>query len=221
MHIGLKIGVVIVSNMWITSKYTPNQARYKALLYNHKPLLIAEGPAGCGKTMIACVAAKKRLNDPDDKLDRLILTRPLVTVCNESIGYLPGTIDDKLQPWVDTFRTYLDDSAARIDSCFVPLGFIRGTTWDNSLIIADEMQNSTEQQMLTLLTRIGFNSKLVIIGDCSQSDLDSPVNGLSQLKERVSMSSDPEVDTFVDLVCLNANDIKRSPFVRFVTRLYT
>jgi phosphate starvation-inducible PhoH-like protein len=209
--------------MWITSKYTPNQARYNAHLYNQKPLLIVEGPAGCGKTMLACNAARKRMDDPDDKLDRLILTRPLVTVNNESIGYLPGTVDAKMQPWVDTFSVYLDDSAMRIDSCFVPLGFIRGTTWDNSLIIADEMQNSTKQQMLTLLTRIGFNSKLIVIGDCTQSDLDSPDNGLADLKDRVYENEQlvAEAEVFIDVIRMNASDIKRSPFVRYVTQMYT
>lgn len=205
--------------MFIVSKHTPNQARYNSHVYNHKPLLIVEGPAGCGKTMIACAAARKRINDPDDKLDRLILTRPLVTVGNENIGYLPGSIDEKLQPWTDTFKTYLDD--ARIDSSFIPLGFIRGTTWDNSLVIADEMQNSTKQQMLTLLTRIGFNSKLIVIGDCTQSDLEFPDNGLKDLQERLLSNDDlNDTEAFVDVVHMGKQDIKRSPFVRYITQVY-
>jgi phosphate starvation-inducible PhoH-like protein len=210
----------------IFNKYTPNQKHYKSCLYNKKPLLVVEGPAGCGKTMIACLAAKELWTSNDNKLERLILTRPLVTVNNESIGYLPGTIDEKMQPWVETFSSYLDDTKLKSNSLFVPLGFIRGATWDNSLVIADEMQNSTKQQMLTLLTRIGYNTKLVVIGDCTQSDLSTSSNGLLDLKEKLanrklSIDAYYQFDEFVDVVQLGEDDIKRSPFVQFMTKLYS
>ena len=92
---------------------------------------------------------------------------------------------------------------------------MRGHTWDNSIILADEMQNSTPEQMKTLLTRVGRNTKLIINGDNSQSDIGIP-NGLSDLRSRLTTTE----DEYFDVIQLTSDDIKRSPFVKFIHELY-
>lgn len=198
---------------------SPTAKRYqKALHDTGTTLVIATGPAGTGKTMLACTQGMNGL--ADGMYERMILTRPLVPVGGEDIGFLPGDMHDKMTPWVSHMVDYVD----RFDLKFiqskidvVPFSYMRGETWENKWIIADEMQNSTPIQMKTLLTRIGNNSKLVITGDLSQSDLpDHYVNGLRDLLNRI----EPDSSDFHEHVEFVEDDIQRSAFVKSVLRLY-
>lgn len=191
---------------------------YQRLLENPKiNMVIGTGPAGTGKTKTPCVVGLNHL--VDRTYDRMILTRPTVTVGNEQIGFLPGDLDDKMGPWVTHMMDYVNNYNLRfiegkVD--VVPLGFIRGETWHDRYIIADEMQNSTIMQMKTLLTRIGENTKLVITGDLSQSDLEQDENGLSDLLRRLDDSS----FSLYDHVEFTENDVVRSEFVKQILSLY-
>ena len=205
-----------------SNKESVPTSRYQKALHNTKtPLVIATGPAGTGKTMLACTQGMDGLTD--GLYERMILTRPLVPVGGEDIGFLPGDMHDKMTPWVSHMVDYVDRFElkfirSKID--VVPFSYMRGETWENKWIIADEMQNSTPIQMKTLLTRIGNNSKLVITGDLSQSDLpDHYTNGLLDLLNRIERL-ETECD-FHEHVEFTEDDIKRSAFVKSILRLYS
>jgi phosphate starvation-inducible PhoH-like protein len=150
---------------------------YTKLLEAFNPaIIVVTGPAGSGKTMNACKIGK-RLTEL--KLyDKIILTRPTVSV-ERDIGFIPGKLNDKMMPWLRPSISYLGKSRYEIS----PLSYMRGLTFDRSWIIADEMQNSTEREMLMLLTRIGTGSKMIILGDTDQTD--GNFTGLSSLVSKL------------------------------------
>ena len=140
------------------------------------------GSAGTGKTHLAALMAM--LYKTEKLVDRIVIARPAVTAGGEDIGFLPGSITQKMDPYIrpvfDAFRTYwsgqtIIDMIGRGDIEIVPLAFMRGRTFDDTFILADEMQNATPDNLLMLLTRYGVRSKMVITGDPVQSD----VNGHS------------------------------------------
>lgn len=180
-----------------------------------KPITISTGPAGCGKTLFACQEAVKAYENGD--YSKIILTRPTIAV-DEDLGYLPGSFQDKLTPWLrpmfDILKNYLNENEIERmiynDKLEIaPLSYMRGRTFDNSFIIGDEMQNSTENQMKMLLTRIGSNSKMVIIGDLLQSDIKENSNGLCDLITRLNTKK----FKYIDYICMNESDVQRSDVV--------
>lgn len=201
------------------------QSRYVDYLGDPSIALVAGiGSAGTGKTLFACHAAVQSLND--NLVDRIILTRPIVPVAEENLGFLPGDISQKMNPWMlpmfDVFLTYfsrkeLDKKIQDGVIVISPLGFMRGRTYDDSFIIADECQNTTPGQMLMLVTRIGRNSKLVITGDLHQSDLCGP-NGLHDFLQKVR--DETQVCDAIRLVEFSPVDVQRSDVVRSILRLY-
>lgn len=154
-------------------------------------MVVAHGPAGTGKTLFACVHAVKCLIAGDVK--KLILTRPAVAVEGEELGFLPGDLVDKMSPFTQPLFDILHEFYSKTEVKMMisagiievsPLAFMRGRTFKDAIIIADEMQNSTPNQMLMLTTRIGTKSKLIITGDLQQSDIGLN-NGLSDLLYRL------------------------------------
>jgi phosphate starvation-inducible PhoH-like protein len=160
---------------------TSGQCKYMLALRSPKPIIVGTGPAGTGKTMLACQIGMEHITSVFR--GRVILTRPIVAA-DEDMGYLPGDMDKKMEPWTkpmfDIFEKYLSHN--QLDRCITiePLGYMRGRTFNNTVIIADEMQNSTPNQMKMLLTRLGNNTKLIVTGDLAQSDLGED-NGLNHL----------------------------------------
>ena len=187
-----------------------NQCVYLRALQSSKPIVITTGPAGSGKTMLACQEAMRRVNNRE--FTKLIFTRPVVPA-DENLGFLPGDIHEKMEPW-----TYpLLENCQMSSRVFVePLGFMRGRTFNDSIIIADEMQNSTPEQMKMLLTRIGKNSKIITLGDIEQSDL-KDINGLEDLMKRTD-GLDLEQ---IEIVTLDKKDIKRHPAVSEIISVYS
>ena len=186
-----------------------NHRIYQALLENYRvPIIVAHGPAGTGKTLMACQAAAA-----SQRHDRVIMTRPAVSV-DEQHGFLPGNLNKKMEPWVAPMTDYLRTPKKKIEVC--PLAYMRGRTFDYSWILADEMQNSTPNQMRMVLTRLGKDSKLIITGDTGQHDRGFEKNGLLDLIERLADSPIPgiEVVTFTD------SDIKRHAIIKDILRLY-
>lgn len=207
---------------------TSNQDSYLHSL-NNKRLTIAHGPAGTGKTMLACAHAIQELNS--GMYRKVIITRPAVAV-DEEHGYLPGDLNQKMLPWMipiyDNFTMFTTKNNLdyHIDSGKIeiaPLSFIRGRTFHNTLVIADEMQNSTKNQMKTLLTRIGTESSMIVTGDLQQCDLDKDqTNGLLDFIERFEDYSKNEItdDGFIGIIELDANDIQRSDTVKHILDIY-
>jgi phosphate starvation-inducible PhoH-like protein len=206
------------------SSKTENQAFYLDLMRDENvDIVIAVGPAGTGKTMLACYAAVEALRI--GKIRKIVITRPVVSV-DEELGYLPGGIASKMDPWTrpvfDALReTY---SPKEIDAMMedgvieiVPLGFMRGRTFKNTWIIADEMQNSTPTQMLMLTTRIGEGSKMIITGDLNQSDL-SARNGLQHIHSKIQSVGNTD---HIRLIVLESSDVQRSRAVKSVLRLFS
>ncbi len=203
---------------------TRNQERLVLALQNSDShIVVTVGPAGTGKTYLAMQAAVQALRE--GQCDRIVMTRPAVGVEDERHGFLPGNLVAKMEPWtrplLDVMREYYrpQDIAAMIEDQVVeiaPLAFMRGRTFKNSWIIADEMQNATPAQAKMLMTRIGANSRIVITGDVEQADRKLGDNGLIDLCQRLERSAVPGIE-----VCrLEARDVQRHTIIGSVLKLY-
>jgi phosphate starvation-inducible PhoH-like protein len=192
------------------------QGKYLSLLQSAAPIIIGTGPAGTGKTFLACQAGAKALIK--GQVERLVLTRPAVSV-DEQHGFLPGTLEKKMDPWTrpmfDCLRKHIDPKKLQNYVEICPLAYMRGRTFENAWIIGDEMQNSTPAQMKMLLTRIGDGSKLVVTGDVQQYDRGFENNGLSDLIGRVYPSSE-----FIQHVQFTEEDVVRHPAIQEILSMY-
>lgn len=186
-----------------------------------KNILFAIGPAGTGKTLLAVQMGIKLYQE--GKVDKIIVTRPAVSV-DEDIGFLPGTLNEKMAPWTRPIFDVLGDyyPQKNIENMLYegiveisPLAYMRGRTFKNAYIIADEMQNATPNQMKMLLTRLGENSKMVVTGDLNQADRLKD-NGLIDFVEKIKGH---RLD-HIDVVYFDQNDIERHDAVREVLEVY-
>ena len=204
---------------------TRNQERLVlALQSNDQDIVVTAGPAGTGKTYLAMLAAVRAFREGE--VDRIVLTRPAVGVEDEKHGFLPGDLNQKMDPWVrpltDILREYYRpaDIAAMITEQTIeiaPLAFMRGRTFKGAFIIADEMQNATPNQVKMLMTRIGEGSKIVITGDIEQADRNRGNNGLLDLCQRLEEGGVKGI-----AVChLDNHDIQRHRIIDSVLELYT
>jgi len=191
---------------------TAGQCKYMIALRSNKPIIIGTGPAGSGKTMLACQIATEHISKHPRA--RVVLTRPIVAA-DEDMGYLPGDMDQKMEPWTRPMYDIFEQSMThnQMDRCISiePLGYMRGRTFHHTLIIADEMQNSTPNQMKLLLTRIGEGTKIIVTGDLEQSDLEGD-NGLENLVYKMQCT---ELD-YIQHVEMGDDDIVRHPAVKGV-----
>jgi phosphate starvation-inducible PhoH-like protein len=199
-----------------------NQEEYCRLLADPEVAILAGvGPAGCGKTAFACHAAVQALSIGE--VDRIVLTRPLVSV-DEEMGFLPGSMKQKMDPWIrpmmdimtefytgNEIRCLMEKGTIEIS----PLAYMRGRTFRRAFLVADEMQNSSPNQMLMMLTRMGEGSRMAITGDLLQSDrMES--NGLADFYYRAKNCNDPSIRH----VNFGIEDVQRSPVVASILRLY-
>lgn len=220
---------------------TEAQDAYVSALSNKEvPIVFGIGPAGCGKTLFACLSAIEQLKA--GKIKKMVLTRPIVPVEEEEIGFLPGNLAKKMDPWTrPIFDTLLEFYSQKdLDNMLQngvieisPLAFMRGRTFKHSFIIADEMQNSTPNQMLMLTTRIGDNSKMVITGDLKQTDRVQS-NGLLDIIKKVECYQKDVLpfnretqDVFpikykkdIDIIRMTDVDVQRSPIVTRILDIY-
>jgi phosphate starvation-inducible PhoH-like protein len=204
---------------------TLNQETYINLLTDPSKIIVfATGPAGTGKTMLAMLAGIKAFKD--GSVSKIVLTRPAVGVDDEKHGFLPGDLNQKMEPWTrplfDVLAEYYDrkDIARMLDEQIIeisPLAFMRGRTFKNSWIIADEMQNATPAQCKMLMTRIGTGSRIIITGDIEQADRNHGDNGLMDLVERLREGGVKGI-----AVCeLQARDVQRHEIITSVLKLYS
>jgi phosphate starvation-inducible protein PhoH and related proteins len=199
------------------------QERYLELLKNpRKFITFAIGPAGTGKTMLAVQIAIKLFKE--GAISKIIVTRPAVSV-DEEHGFLPGTLNQKMEPWTrpifDVFEEYyhpreiqemLEDGVIEIS----PLAYMRGRTFKNAFIIADEMQNATPSQMKMLLTRLGENSRMVVTGDLNQADRPRE-NGLLEFCNLYGQGGDYRM---IAMARFESKDVERHPVVKEVLTIY-
>jgi phosphate starvation-inducible PhoH-like protein len=178
-----------------------------------KTLVLALGPAGTGKTYLAIAKAVEALEA--GRVGRIVLSRPAVEA-GESLGYLPGEVEDKLAPYLRPLYDALSDrlSMKRVRSLITegaieiaPVGFMRGRTLNNAFVVIDEAQNCTYMQLKMLLTRLGWNSTMVVTGDPAQSDLLPELSGLGPVAEKL------ETLPNIAVVRLADRDIVRHPLV--------
>jgi phosphate starvation-inducible PhoH-like protein len=211
--------------------YKPkNENQEKYLQYLNDPnlkIVVSVGPAGTGKTMFACLKAIQLLKS--GLLNKIIITRPIVAVEEEELGFLPGNLVKKMDPWtrpiMDIFMEYYPKT--EIDNMIYsnvieisPLAYMRGRTFKNAFIIADEMQNSTPNQMLMLTTRIGADSKLVVTGDLKQVDRESDNNGLYDFIYKINNYKKYNTISSIELIEFKKSDIERSDIVKSVIDIY-
>ena len=177
----------------------------------NKMIVFAIGPAGTGKTMLAVQWAIDQLKY--GSADKIIITRPAVSV-DEEHGFLPGDLNEKMAPWTKPIFDVLSENFnAREIENFVregvietsPLAFMRGRTFKNAVVIADEMQNATPSQMKMLLTRLGTGSKMVVTGDLQQADRPSN-NGLLEF---LQLYNGFKNHRYVDIVQFDVEDVER------------
>jgi phosphate starvation-inducible PhoH-like protein len=219
---------LLVKRINIYEPKTESQEEYVKMLDDSRyKMIVANGAAGTGKTLLACQSAIKELYDGDK--DKIIITRPVVPV-EEDIGFLPGTLNKKMDPWtrpiMDIFNDFhsknniknmMKDNTIEIS----PLGFMRGRTFKNAFIIADEMQNCSPNQMIMLLTRLGENSKIVITGDLKQCDKEW--SGLKDLLEKLELFyNDKEImkKDGIGIIEFTNLDVQRSELVSKILKIY-
>jgi len=199
------------------SARTPNQARLIKSIHS-SDLVFALGPAGTGKTYLAVSLAVEALEAGD--VARIVLSRPAIEA-GEALGYLPGSAEDKLSPYLrplydaltdrmgaKRLRIALDDGTIEV----APIAFMRGRTLNNSFVVIDEAQNCLYSQLKMLLTRLGSGSTMVIAGDPEQSDLIDGMSGLSEIAKRVE-----DIDG-LEIIRLNESDVVRHPLVAKMLR---
>lgn len=200
----------------------PNQKTYLQKLQNEETSIVfAVGPAGTGKTMLAVMHGIKMFQE--GLIDKIIVTRPAVSV-DEDLGFLPGDLNEKMAPWTrpifDVMEEYYkqSDIAEMLKEGVIeisPLAYMRGRTFKNAYIVADEMQNATVNQMKMLLTRLGEGSKMVVTGDLAQADRRSD-NGLIDF---CNLLADKQT-RHIDIVQFDMQDIERHEAVKEVLSIY-
>lgn len=189
---------------------------------NQKSIVFATGPAGTGKTMLAVQMGIKMFDE--GKVKKIVITRPAVSV-DEQHGFLPGTLEQKMAPWTRPIFDVLEEhyGVKQVEHMIeekeieiAPLAYMRGRTFKECWIVADEMQNATAEQMKMLLTRIGEGSKIVVTGDLAQHDRGYNDNGLKDFTIRISKKNTHTIGC----VHFTRKDVERHPSVVEVLNLY-
>lgn len=208
----------------VTLKCKNAKQKQYANLIREKEIVFCSGPAGVGKSYVAIAVALQLLQDDSNSYNKIIIVKPAVEA-EENLGFLPGNLKEKLEPHLassidiidkiigESNRIQLEESK---EIMVEPLGFIRGKTIDNSVLLLEEAQNTSSRQMKTILTRIGYNSKYVISGDIDQSDKyhDVTKSGLYDAMNR--HSNIPELGFFE----FDENDIVRNPLITKIVNNY-
>lgn len=204
---------------------TLGQQKYIDSIENNT-VTLCSGPAGSGKTLIATGMAMKYLQNGQN-INRILIVRPAIEACGESLGYLPGDLDDKMRPFAepifDNLRFFIKDEGyisgllAEKRIQISPMSHMRGRTFNNCVVIFDEAQNATCEQMKLFLTRLGYNCKAIVEGDVTQSDIPGmrdTNNGLADAMKRLARCPS------VGVIKLAVKDICRSKIVGDILKRY-
>jgi phosphate starvation-inducible PhoH-like protein len=212
---------ISIKNIGLTEK---QKNLVRLALDNHNKIIFISGPAGSTKTFMAVYCALKRMKT-DESLD-LMYVRTVIESAEKGMGALPGDIDEKFNPYMapldDKLRELLPNSSTIVSDMIhkkrvqaMPVNFLRGASWINKIVIADEAQNFTYKELTTLMTRLGEGSQLFISGDYMQSD----INGKSGFKPMFDLFNDEESsDKGIECFSFGFEDIKRSPLLSYVIK---
>lgn len=211
-----------IKRVELTPRNLAQEDYVDALENDSKSVVFAMGPAGCGKTLLATQYAIKCLQE--GLISKIVITRPAVSV-DEEHGFLPGDLIAKMTPWMmpilDVFKEhYSKDQVLKMFTDEVveiaPLAYMRGRTFKNAIIIADEMQNSQVSQMKMVLTRIGENSRMIVTGDLNQHDRGFKINGLGDFVERLEKRGSKAIS----VIRFDAHDVERHPIIEEILDIY-
>lgn len=198
---------------------TKNQSEYvRSIEVNN--LTFCLGPAGTGKTLLACQSALQMVLDENRPYQKIVITRPPIS-CGKELGFLPGSLSEKFEPWIrplldcfyqitnkfETTKLFMD---GKIEA--VPTAVIGGLSLHNSIVICDEQQNSSFSELVRIITRLGHNSKIIICGDIEQRDLNGKAPILDLIKKVRKHPS-------VGVIRFDNDDILRSGFVKEILKL--
>lgn len=213
--------VIVFGNGGLVVKARTNNQRKIVSSIATNDMIFAVGPAGTGKTYTAVALAVRALKNREVK--KIILTRPAVEA-GENLGFLPGDLKDKLDPYLQPLYDALYDMIAPEKLSYylenrviqiAPLAFMRGRTLDHAFVILDEAQNATEGQLKMFLTRMGSSAKFIVTGDITQIDL--PKHQPSGLPQAIKLLSDVEG---IDVIQLDGTDVIRHKLVKRIVELY-
>ena len=203
---------------------TENQKRLVQAIKDNE-ITIASGLPGTGKTFLACAEALKLVKNPESKYEKVILVKSVTTLKDEEIGFLKGTMEEKMEPFMDSFLDNFNKIVGEHltgklrEQGFIqikPIAYVRGRSIDKSVIIIDEAQNISLDNMRTLMTRIGDNSKLIILGDVKQKDIrNKKESSLSVVIEKFKGRNG-----FGTVELRNAEDIVRNPIIKIIEDIF-
>jgi phosphate starvation-inducible PhoH-like protein len=208
----------------IKNKYSLNEVHKTFLdlcLYEKTKMVFVDGPAGTAKTYLAVLAALNLLQQK--KIKKIVYIRSIVESAEKSIGALPGELDEKFKPWslpmLDKLHELLSDAATDVllnngtVQC-IPVNFVRGLTFHDSVVIVDESQNLSRKELVSILTRFGHNSRFIIAGDLKQNDIAK--SGYKEVLER--FNDEESANNHIHCVHFGQNEIVRSHILKFIVR---
>lgn len=201
--------------------FTPKQKEFiKLALDEQTQLMFVDGPAGTAKTYLSVYCGLELLNIGN--IGEMIYARSAVESSDQKLGYLPGAQDDKMAPYLEPFKDKLEELLSPVDIRYlqeeeriygIPVGFLRGASWEDKFVLVDEAQNLSEKELITIMTRIGEKCKVFICGDVMQSDIGSRTGFQSILNLFTDQASaDHGIHTFT----FDEEDIIRSKLVKFI-----
>ena len=200
----------------------PNQKIFASLI-EYKEIVICSGPAGTGKTYVACSQALKIFKN-DHRYKKIYIVKSVTTLKDEEIGFLKGTLDEKMEPYIYSFihnfekivgrsitKSLRDNGSIEV----MPIAFLRGINFDDCIVLIDECQNITHDNMRTIMTRIGTNCKMIFLGDTGQIDLKMKKNSsLPMIMEKFS-----KIEEF-GCIALSDDDIVRNPLIKKIEQVF-
>lgn len=212
-----------LKNVKIELKFKNKNQKTFAEQIENKQITICSGPAGTGKTYIACAQALKLFKD-DVKYKRIYIVKSVTTLKDEEIGFLKGTLEEKMEPFVFSFihnfekivgRSITSTLRANKSIEVMPIAYLRGINFDDCIVLIDECQNITPDNMHTIMTRIGSNCKLVFLGDVKQKDLTgAKISSLPIIMEKFSNKEDFGIMQFTE------EDIVRNPLIKIIEEVF-
>jgi len=207
-------------------KHKPFTDKQKAFidiaLNEDTKMMFIQGPAGCAKTYLSVYCGLELISNA--KVSELVYIRSAVESSDSKLGFLPGAQEDKMAPYLEPFKDKLEEFLSAVDVRYlqeeeriygIPVGFLRGASWNDKFVILDEAQNMTEKELITTMTRIGENTKVFICGDVMQSD----IGNKGGLKNIINLFSDDESKSKgIYSFEFNEDDIIRSELVKFIVK---